>query len=73
MGSNGSIVMDYALGGVPTILVPDAALAGSGLCGHALAAAPSDKAQAADSAGAPLAVPLGFAFGALSAVAALVL
>jgi len=46
-GSNGTLIMDYSnTGGVPTVLIPDSLLTGSGFCGHNEAAAPQGHAQA---------------------------
>lgn len=33
VGSGGALEVQYSLGGVPTILVPDSILQGSGICG----------------------------------------
>ncbi|KAI0698482.1 alpha-amylase [Cytidiella melzeri] len=35
VGSNGTLAVQYSLGGVPTVLVPQSVLQGSGICGQA--------------------------------------
>ena len=77
VGSNGTIVMDYAAGGVPVILLPDSSLTGSGFCGHTLASTTSEKGTQASDNSAPatpsrFAAPIALAAGALTALFTLV-
>lgn len=72
VGSGGTIEIQYSQGGVPVILVPDASLTSSGLCGHTLVA---DKSQTGLQAGGANGTPKQVSFFAtpLALVGGLVL
>lgn len=58
VGSNGTLEVQYSLGGVPTILVPDTVLQGSGICASNVIVAQQAQGQLVSSAFAELRRPV---------------
>jgi alpha-amylase len=75
VGSNGTLAVEYSLGGVPTILVPESVLDGSGICGSSGEdSAKQSQGQLATSSapsefGKPMAILAAFVLSAMGLLA----